>query len=162
MREKRRIRNSGAEISAIAGTLDIIAAHLYIWAAKGRFPATLLKSIAGGALGMERAKQGGVAMLALGALFHYFIAFVFTLLFFLLFPRVDLVRKNRYAVGAAYAIFVSSVMDYVVLPLSALHWPPPSYTSVHTYIGWAMLTSMFGIPIAMGAASYYERSGPGA
>lgn len=149
-------------ITAIAGTLDIIAAHLHIWATStsGKFPATLLKSIAGGALGRERAKQGGVEMMALGAFFHYFISFAFTLFFFLLFPRVSLLRKNRYAVGAAYATFVWAVMTYVVLPLSALPWRPPSFTSVHTYIGWAVLTSVFGIPIAIGAASYHERSRP--
>ena len=40
-------------ITAIAGTLDIIAAHLHIWAASGKFPTTVFKGIAGGAIGRE-------------------------------------------------------------------------------------------------------------
>ena len=145
-------------VTAIAGTLDIIAAHLHIWAKSGTFPATLFKSIAGGALGITRAKQGGAEMMALGAFFHYFISFSFTLFFFLLFPRMALLRKNRYAVGAAYAMFVWAVMNYVVLPLSALqvHPRPPDLTSVHTYIGWSVLILIFGIPIVIGTASYYK------
>ncbi len=148
-------------VTAVAGTLDIIAAHLHIWAKSGTFPATLLKAIAGGALGMERAKQGGADMMALGAFFHYFISFAFTLLFFLLFPRVGLLRKNRYVVGTAYAMFVWAVMSYVVLPLSALRVPvqPPNFTDLHTYIGWTVLSLIFGIPIAIGTASFYQRSG---
>lgn len=146
-------------VTAVAGTLDIIAAHLHIWAISGKFPATLLKSIAGGALGIERAKQGGAEMMVLGASFHYFISFAFTLLFFLLFPRVALLRKNRYAVGAVYALFVWAVMTYIVLPLSALPWRQPNFTNMHTYIGWGVLTLVFGIPIAIGATSYYKRSG---
>jgi hypothetical protein len=113
-------------ITAIAGTLDVIAAHLYFWANSAKFSATLLKSIAVGALGRERAKQGGLEMMALGAFFHYFISFAFTQSFPAHPPRRSATEENRYAVGAAYAIFVSSVMDYVVLPLSALPWKPPS------------------------------------
>lgn len=109
---------------------------------------------------MARAKQGGPEMMVLGAFFHYFISFAFTLFFFLLFPRVALLRKNRYAVGAGYAIFVWAVMSFVVLPLSALRTPvrPPDFTNIHTYVGWVVLISIFGIPISMGTASYYQRT----
>jgi hypothetical protein len=144
-------------VTAIAGTLDIIAAHLHMWAASGKFPAALLKAIAGGAFGRKRAMAGGAEMMALGLFFHFFISFAFTLLFFLLFPRVTLLRKNSYVVGTAYALFVWSVMNYIVLPLSALPWRPPNYGSKHTYIGWCVLTLIFGVPIALGAARFYKR-----
>jgi hypothetical protein len=143
-------------VTAIAGTLDIIAAHLHIWAVTGRFPATLLKAIAGGALGREQAMQGGAGMMALGLFFHFFISFAFTLLFFLLFPRVALLRRNSYVVGAVYGVFVSMVMNYIVLPLSALPWRPPNYTNIHTYIGLGVLILIFGLPIAFGAARFYK------
>lgn len=147
-------------VTAIVGTLDIVAAHLHVWAASGRFPTTMLKAIAGGALGGQRAMQGGVGTMALGLFFHFFISFAFTLLFFLLFPRVAALRKNRYVVGTAYALFTWAVMNYIVLPLSALPWRPPNFASKHTYIGWIVFTVVFGLPIAFGAARFYQPRQP--
>lgn len=144
-------------VAAVAGTLDIIAAHLHLWAASGRFPASLLKAIAGGALGRERAMKGGAEMAALGLFFHYFIAFSFTLSFFLLYPRWAALRKNVYVVGPLYALFVWTVMNYGVLPLSALPWRPPDFQSQHTYIGIGVLVVAIGLPIALGAARYHRR-----
>ena len=144
-------------VTLVAGTLDIIAAHLHIWAASGKFPTMVFKGIAGGALGRERAMQGGAEIVALGAFFHYFISFVFTALFFLLFPRVAVLRKNVYVVGTVYALFVSMIMNYVVLPLSALPWRAPDYANKHTYIGMVVLVLVFGLPIAVGAARFYRQ-----
>jgi hypothetical protein len=144
-------------VTAIAGTLDIIAAHLHIWAIRGQFPAALFKSIAGGALGRERAMQGGAEMMALGAFFHFFISFVFALLFFLLYPRVGVLRKNVFAVGTGYALFVWAVMNCLVLPLSALSSRMPNFANKHTYIGVLVLITVFGLPIALGAARLYRQ-----
>lgn len=144
-------------VTAIAGTLDIIAAHLHIWSATGRYPATLFKGIAGGAFGRERAMQGGAEMVAAGVFFHFFISFAFTVLFFLLYPRVALLRRNVYAVGAVYGLFVWTVMNYIVLPLSALPSRPPNFTNMHTYIGLAVITSVFGLPLALGAARFFKQ-----
>ena len=145
-------------VTAIAGTLDIIAAHLHGWAGSGKFPTTMLKAIAGGALGGQRAMQGGAGTMALGLFFHFFISFAFTLLFFLLFPRVATLRKNRYAVGTAYALFTWAVMNYIVLPLSALPWRPPNFANRQLYIGWTILTLIFGLPIAFGASRFYRQA----
>ena len=149
-------------VTAIAGTGDIIAAHLHIWALSGHFPAALLKGIAGGALGGQRAMQGGVGTMALGLFFHFFISFAFTLLFFVLFPRLAWLRKNLVAVGTGYALFTWAVMNYVVLPFSALPWRAPSFANKQLYIGWVVFTVVFGLPIAYGAARFYRRSQPAA
>jgi len=143
-------------VTAIAGTLDIIAAHLHIWGVTGRFPAAVFKGIAGGAFGRERAMQGGLGMIAWGVFFHYFISFAFTLLFFLLRPRWALLRKNVFAVGTGYALAVWTVMTYIVLPLSALPWRAPNFGNIHTYIGIVVLITVFGVPIALGAARFYR------
>ena len=143
-------------VTLIAGTLDIIAAHLHGWAASGNFSRTMLKAIAGGALGRERALRGGVGTMALGLFFHFFISFAFTLLFFLLFPRVALLQKSRIAVGVVYAMFTWVVMTYLVLPLSALPWRPPDFANKHLYIGWVVLTVVFALPIVFGAARFYR------
>lgn len=145
-------------VTAIAGTLDIIAAHLHIWGATGRFPTTVFKGIAGGALGRERAMQGGLSIVALGVFFHFFISFAFTLLFFLLYPRLAVLRTNIYAVSTGYGLFVWTVMTYVVLPLSALPWRAPNFSNMHTYIGMVVMTVLFGLPIALGVARFYRRA----
>ena len=144
-------------VTAIAGTLDIIAAHLHIWAVRGSFPTHVFKGIAGGAFGSERAMQGGAGMVLLGIFFHYFISFSFTLLFFVLYPRLKLLRKNVLVVGSVYSLFVSLTMGFIVLPLSALNASTPNFTNKHTYIGMCVLAVVFGIPIAMGAARFYQQ-----
>lgn len=144
-------------VTAIAGTLDIIAAHLHTWAASGNFPTRIFKAIAGGALGRERAMQGGVGMIALGAFFHYFISLTFTGWFFLLYPRVNLLRKNIYATGLGYGMFVWFTMNVLVLPSSALHSSGPDFTNHHTYIGMAVLVTIFGFPIVAGADRFYRK-----
>lgn len=148
-------------VTAIAGTLDITAAHLHVWAASGNFPTSMFKAIAGGALGLQRALQGGAGTIALGLFFHYFISFAFTLFFFLLYPRITLLRKNRYAVAVAYALFNWAVMTYLVLPLSRLPWRAPNYASKHLYIGWIILTAIFALPIVVGASRHYRATKTG-
>jgi hypothetical protein len=147
-------------VTMIAGTLDIIAAHLHIWAASGKFPDTLFKAIAGGAVGRQRALEGGAGMIALGVFFHFFISLAFTLLFFLLFPRVAALRKRVWVAGIIYAMFVWTTMTYAVLPLSALPWRAPNFTNMHTYLGMAVMISAFGLPIAFGAARFYKQQNP--
>ena len=144
-------------VTAIAGTLDIIAAYLQIWAGSGKFPFMMLKGIAAGALGVRRAMQGGVGTMALGLFFHYFISFAFTLLFFLLYPRVSLLRKNPYVIGTVYALFTWAVMNYIVMPLSALPWPLPDFGSKQLYIGLIVFVLIFGLPIVFGTSRFYCR-----
>lgn len=143
-------------VSAIAGTLDIIAAHFHLWFLTGRFPATLFKTIASGALGREKAMQGGAGVVALGVFFHYFISFAFTLLYFLLFPRLALLRQNVWASGLAYATAIWAVMNLIVLPSSALSAKAPNFANVQTYVGWGILIAAVGLPIALGAARFYQ------
>lgn len=147
-------------VTAIVGTLDIIAAHLHIWAASGNFPTAVFKGIASGAFGRESAMQGGVEMIALGAFFHYFISFSFTLLFFLIYPRLRLLRRNVLATGFGYALFVWSTMNLIVLPLSALHSSMPNFANKHTYIGICVLTVVFALPIAVATERFYRKRRP--
>ena len=144
-------------VTAIAGTLDIIAAHLHIWVVRGSFPTQVFKGIAGGAFGPERAMQGGAGMVLAGIFFHYFISFSFTLLFFVIYPRLKLLRQNFLVTGFVYSLFVSFTMGFIVLPLSALNAPIPDFANKHTYIGIFVLAAIFGVPIVRGAARFYQQ-----
>jgi len=136
-----------------AGTTDMLSAFITVYIKSGKFPEKMFHYIAGGALGIETAKQGGVAVAFLGLFFHYFIALAFTLLFFLLFPRIKFLSFNKYLIGSLYAIFVNQVMDQVILRLTPL--PSGKFDLANAYIGWISFAVVFGIPIAWSAYKYY-------
>ncbi|HXB93468.1 MAG TPA: hypothetical protein VNU72_14315, partial [Puia sp.] len=71
----------------IAGTLDASAAIISYYLHGGHQPARIFRFIASGVFG-KQATSGGTDMVVYGVLFHYFIAFCFTAVFFILYPRL--------------------------------------------------------------------------
>lgn len=141
------------------GVTDLIAAYVSQFIKTGRFADKMLYYIAGGGLGLDVSMKGGFWIGLLGLFFHFFIAFAFTLFFFLIFPKLQLQRYNKYLVGILYAIFVNRTMALIVLPLTKL---PPNKASidwVNLLITWGVLSLVVGIPIAISAYRYYERKG---
>jgi len=138
----------------LVGTTDIIAAYISTWIRSGTFPSKLLHYIAGGLLGLETSMAGGVAIALLGLGIHYFIAMTWTVLYFMAAPRLRLTSINPYIVGFFYAVFVASMMNYVVLPLTALPQSTPSFNLVPSLIGWTTLSVVLGIPIAVSTYRY--------
>ncbi|HEX5172106.1 MAG TPA: hypothetical protein VFW11_23170 [Cyclobacteriaceae bacterium] len=138
----------------LVGTTDLIAAYVDQYIKTGKFADRMLYYIAGGALGLERSMQGGFWIGLLGLAFHYFIAFSFTLLFFLAFPRLKFLFLNKYLVGLLYGLFVGAFMSFIVLPLTRL--PPMSFSLQKALVGWAILGVVLGIPIAMSAHKFYS------
>lgn len=139
----------------IAGTLDLASAFLVQFLKTGNFPTKLLHYIAGGALGLETSMKGGIEMILLGLFFHYFIAFSFTLFFFLIFPKLSFLQQNKYLTAFLYGIFISLVMELVVLPLSLL---PLSATINWTnkIIATSVLILALGVPISLHAFAYFQ------
>src|SRR6266487_644377 len=86
------------------GTTDITAAYVNHYIKTGKFAGKMLQYIAGGALGLERSMPGGFWVGLLGLFFHYFIAFSFTLLFFVAYPRLRFRLLNKYLLGVLYGI----------------------------------------------------------
>lgn len=141
-------------ITLIAGTLDLLSAFTHIYIKTGHIANRMFHYIAGGVLGLERSMQGGVGVVLLGIFIHYLIAFLFTLFFFLIYPKVPVLRKNRYVSGIVYGLFVFVMMNYVVLPLTALPYQPPHFPDA--FVGVVMLPLIVGLPIAIGAYRYYN------
>ena len=75
------------------GTTDLTSAYVSQWIKTGKYAEKMLNYIAGGALGLETSIPGGNGAALLGLFFHYFISLSFTLLFFLLLPRVKFWRS---------------------------------------------------------------------
>ena len=141
--------------SLFVGTTDIIAAYINQIVKTGKFPDKMLHYIAGGALGLEESMKGGFGTQLLGLSFHYFIAFSFTLLFFLAYPRLKFLSFNSYIVGFLYGVFCSCFMSFIVLPMTKL--PQSPFVLQNAIVSWLILGVVLGIPIAISATKYYHR-----
>ena len=139
----------------VAGTLDIAAVHVNQLIRTGVFPVGIFNFIAGGAISLEKALSGGAAVVLLGVLIHYFISFSFTLLFFVMYPVIVRVSRNKYVNGLLYGAFVWVVMNLVVLPFSALPAKPFVFNN-QAVTGLLILMVVFGPPISLLADRYYK------
>jgi hypothetical protein len=103
----------------VAGTLDIGAASLI----SGYNPVIILKYVAGGLLG-KASLAGGLSNAALGMVLQWAMSLIIAAVF-VLATRRHIATDRRWPVwGLAYGAVVFFVMNYVVVPLSALHATP--------------------------------------
>jgi hypothetical protein len=137
-------------IGLIAGTLDIIAALIL---AKGNFMG-MGQFIASGALGRDVAFGGGIWTCLLGYFFHYLIATTWATIFFLLYPKMKLLQKNKFVVGLLYGVAVWIIMNRVVLPLSQIPQRPFNLNGM--LIGMSVLMVMIGLPVSILTHRYYS------
>jgi len=94
-------------------------------------------------------------LIAWGIVFHYLIAFLFTVFLFLIYPTLLKWINNKIIVGLIYGLFVWSVMNLVVVPLSKINKFPSDIKEA--VIAELILTFMIGLPIALIAHNYYAR-----
>ena len=127
------------------GTLDILAALTDYYIATGKNPVVVLKFIASGFYG-KQAFSGGTNMVFLGLLSHFIIAFIFTIFFFSVYPKIKFISKYRIATGIIYGTFAWAVMNLIVLPLS--NTPPISHTTFKVIKAILILVVMMGIPLS--------------
>lgn len=139
----------------IAGTLDILAACTSAYLRAGMTPEKLLQFVASGLFGAD-AFNGGVTMAITGLLMHFMIAISWTLLFYLLYPRLSILRKNKILAGVIYGAFVWVMMNRVILPFTAIAKSP--FNPVSALIGMVILMLMIGMPNAFRAPKYFGRT----
>jgi hypothetical protein len=139
----------------IAGTADITLACISAYFRAHLSPENLLRFVASGAFG-KAANTGGMAMPLLGLLFHYCIAFSFTILFFLLYPKIKFMSVNRVFTGIIYGAFVWCVMTLVVLPFTLV--PPSELTFTKVAIGMGILIIAIGMPLSFLAHRFYNKT----
>ena len=130
----------------IAGTMDITAAFLTS-AYYGRGPVTLLQRIASGLIGGERAASGGLGTAALGLALHYFIAFVWTVVFFAASRKMRFLTRQPVIWGLAYGVVVYFFMNFIVIPLAFPIRNTP--TIGQALFAAATLMVCIGLPIAL-------------
>ena len=107
------------------GILDIADVFIFFGIRNGVRPARILQAIAAGLIGREAAIGGGLATAALGAVLHFFIAFLIVSIYYLASTRVRALTRRPLLSGALYGILAYVVMNFVVIPASAAgNWPP--------------------------------------
>lgn len=136
----------------IAGTLDITYACVYSYLMRGTSPVRILQSVASGVLGAN-AFTGGKKAAALGLALHFLIATIAAAIYYLASRRLRFLITQAIICGIIFGVCVYLVMNFVVLPLSAISfkmsYPWPSL------IG-GLLIHMFGIglPISLVVRRY--------
>ena len=139
-------------VGLLAGTLDILAAFTQYYLSYHKNPLRVLLYIASAVFGKKAYTEGHIMYWA-GALFHYLIAYAFTLFFFLIYPRLAILSINRFLTGILYGIFTWSVMNLGVLPMARMsspsfHWPK-------SLISVGIIIAAIGMPVSYLAYRYY-------
>ena len=127
----------------LAGTLDAIAAILLGLSRGNKHPGRIFQFIASGVFGPS-AMSGGNAMLGVGVLFHYLIAFSWVGVFFWSYPRIALLRSYPPLIAALFGLFIWLIMNLVVIPLSRTQPRPTSVSFM--VINMVILMIAIGLP----------------
>jgi magnesium-transporting ATPase (P-type) len=137
----------------LVGILDILAAVVNFYSKTGKDPQIVLKYIASAVVG-KQAFSGGATMSALGLLFHFFIAFIWTIFFFWIYPKLKFLSANRILTGILYGIFVWFVMSHLVVPMSKAS--VGAFDLKQAAIAVLILVGAIGLPLSFIAYKYYK------
>lgn len=128
----------------LVGALDITAAFIQTMV-YGRNPVRVLNFIASGVFGKE-ALAGDGSFAFYGLVFHFCIAMGWTIIFFLIYPRMKFLSKNRILTGVGYGFFIWVMMNRIVLPLSNV--PRGPFRITGAIIGIGILIVAIGLPLS--------------
>lgn len=103
------------------------------------------KGVAGGLLG-QTARDGGLEMVALGAALHWFICIGAAAILYFVASRVKLVPRQWILLGIIHGLAVLLVMNYVILPLSAIGRGIYPLAELHIHAFWHIV--LVGLPTA--------------
>jgi hypothetical protein len=103
------------------------------------------KGVASGLLG-QRARDGGLEMVALGAALHWFICFGAAAILYFVVSRVKWLPRQWIALAIIHGVAVLLVMNYVILPLSAIGRGIYPLAQLHVSAFWHIV--LVGLPTA--------------
>jgi uncharacterized membrane protein YagU involved in acid resistance len=125
----------------IAGTIDIGAAALINRAD----PLLICRFIARGLIG-KAALQGGAPATALGVALQWLMSIIIAAIYGLASGKSPILTRHWLACGLAYGVIVFFVMNYVVVPLSAVRKVP--HFTVLSFSENMLAMLLFGLIIA--------------
>lgn len=137
----------------VAGTLDIMAACIQFYIKTEKGPIVIFNYIASALIGKE-AYSGNMMWSGMGLLMHYMLAFGWTILFYILYPKISLLRGNKILVGLLYGIFVWTMMTQVLVPMTQINRAPFNLTSALQAV--AIIMVCIGLPISLLANKHFQ------
>jgi len=140
------------------GILDFLDASIFFPLYYGISFLDVWHGPASGVLGREASRAGGLNTALLGILMHFVVAFCIATVYFLFSRFVPFLVRHPIISGLVYGIAAHFVMQYVVIPLSAIgtvpNWPPVG-SLLNSLVGHALLV---GLPVALIAAWSAKRN----
>ncbi|MBC7828543.1 MAG: hypothetical protein H7122_12405 [Chitinophagaceae bacterium] len=136
----------------LAGFLDGAAASVSYYINTGNNPTRVFQYIASAVFG-KQAYSGGMGMVVWGLVFHFVIALAFAAVFFVVYPVLFRIIKNRIVIGVVYGLMVWVIMSLVVVPLTKA--AQFAFNLQAAIIGMLILVFMVGIPIALIVHRYF-------
>ena len=135
----------------VAGVLDLASA-IGAWLPSGVTPLQIMQSIAGGLYG-KRTYEGGWSTAIVGLALHFLIATTAAAIYYAASRKLRFMTERPVLSGVVYAELVYLFMNFVVIPLSAIHrWP--SFSWQHMVTGPVGHIFFVGLPIAL-AVSWF-------
>jgi hypothetical protein len=136
-------------IGLLTGTLDGIGALAWNYKTNA---AIIFDFIASGYFG-KAAYAGGNTMVLWGLFFHYLIAYIFTVIFYLSYPLFKSIFNNKYLIAVEIGLITWFAMNMIVIPLSKIGHKPFQFANI--IIGILILIICIGMPIALIADRQY-------
>jgi uncharacterized membrane protein YagU involved in acid resistance len=143
----------------VVGILDMLFAFTFYGLILGVPPLRIFQSVAAGLLGRGTAYAGGVKTFVLGILLHFVVASCIATVYYLACRVLPVLTQHPVVIGLLYGIIAYLVMNYLVIPLSAIRRspgpinPPIFLTEI---IGHAFLV---GLPLALLAHRSARKNG---
>jgi hypothetical protein len=131
-----------------AGALDITYAFI-IWGLRGVSPIRIGQSVAAGLLGRDAAVAGGTATGLFGLLLHFILGTIIAAIYYTAARNVRLLVDRAVPFGIAYGLVTYGVMNYVVMPLSAIGRTGGGGPLYITITGILVHMFLIGLPIAL-------------
>ncbi len=138
----------------LSGALDALAAMVQYKVNGGEHIARIFQYIAGGIFG-KPVFDGGAVMICVGVLLHYFIAFTFTVLFFFIYPKINILAKKKIITGLIYGIIIWIIMNFIVVPVSNTT-PKFAFNIRAALVGALILMFAVGLPISLIVGNYHD------
>ncbi len=136
----------------VAGTLDILAACIQFYISTGRGPVPVLRYISSAVLG-KKAYQSIIPSALFGLFLHYLVAFIFTVFFFWIYPKLRLQLVNKFLLAIIYGVIVWLIMNLVVVRLS--YAPQGPFVFDKALLAMAILVVCIGLPLSFIIGKHY-------
>lgn len=140
------------------GILDFLDASIFFPAYFGITFERVWQGVAAGVLGREDAVAGGWQSAAFGIFLHFVVAFGVAVVYFAASRVLPFLVRRPVVSGLVYGVIVHFVMQFLVIPLSAIGWRQTPFdlgSFANSVIGHALLV---GLPVALIASWSAGRS----